>query len=486
MADGPLRDVRILDLTHVWAGPLATRILADLGAVVVKIESPMGRGPREYRGGLPIGGWLGALSGGARGDAARKEGALSGGARGDAPRKEGALSGGARGDAPRKEGALSGGARGDAPRKERAPPDEPWNVNAVFVKLQRNKQSVAVDLKTSAGRATFLELVAVADVVMENFSARAMPALGLDYETLAEANPNIVYIAMPGYGKSGPYRDRVAFGPTVEPMSGLTTVMGYGPDEPRNTAMALMDPITAVNAAAAVVDALRRRQRTGKGAYVEMSLHEGGVAFCGPWLIETQLVSSSHGYGDCAPAQSRGDRKAVASPMGNRHPEMAPHGVYPCAGDDDWIAIACRDEDDWQALCGIVAGLSAEAGLAQRFAAQDEIDAAIAAWTAERSKTAAAELLQNAGVPAGAVNITPDMTADAQVQARGFFVPLETGPTPMPGNPVKMAGIGSDDWTPCPRLGADNGAVLQEWLGYDEERIAALERAGVLVDKPPK
>ena len=410
MADGPLRGLRILDLTHVWAGPLATRMLADLGAEVVKIEAPMGRGPRRYRGGLPLGGWLGG-----------------------------------------------------------APPaDEPWNVNAIFVKLQRNKKSVAVDLKTKAGRAVFLDLVAEADVVMENFSARAMPALGLGYAQLAEANPRIIYVAMPGYGTSGPYRDRVAFGPTVEPMSGLTTVMGYSPEEPRNTAMALMDPITAVNGAAAVLDAVRRRQRTGEGAFVELSLHEGGVAFCGPWLVEAQL-----------------GRQPIAR-IGNRHPAMAPHGVYPCAGEDAWIALSCRDDDEWRALCGVVDGLPEDADLRQRFAAHDDIDDAIAAWTRRHPKDGAAETLQAAGVPAGPVNITPDMTADAQVRSRGFFVPLEAGPTPMPGNPIKMAGIASADWTPCPRLGADNRSVLQNWLGYDEERIEALEAAGVLVDKPPR
>ncbi len=408
LAEGPLRGVRILDLTHVWAGPLATRVLADLGATVVKIENPMGRGPREYRGGLPIGGWLGGK-----------------------------------------------------------PPDEPWNVNAVFVKLQRNKQSVAVDLKTEEGRAAFLELVAVADVVIENFSARAMPALDLDYPVLAQANPRIVYVSMPGYGRSGPYRDRVAFGPTVEPMSGLTTVMGYGPDEPRNTAMALMDPISAVSAIAAVLHALRRRERTGKGAYVEMSLHEGGVAFCGPWLIAKQLGGEP-------------------SPVGNRHPEMAPHGVYRCAGDDAWVAVACRDDADWRALCEVVESLPAELDLPARMAEHDAIDAAITAWTMCRDKAEAAAVLQHAGVPAGPVNITPDMTADPQTQARGFFVPLERGPTPIPGNPIKMDGIGSDDWTPSPRLGADNAAVLRDWLGYEDERIDALVAAGVLADKPPR
>lgn len=408
MADGPLRGIRILDLTHVWAGPLATRVLADLGATVVKIEGPMSRGPRNYRGGLPIGGWLGG-----------------------------------------------------------APPSEPWNLNAVFVKLQRNKQSVAIDLKHDAGRRMFLELAREADVVIENFSARAMPELGLDYDDIAAVNPKIIYVAIPGYGKSGPYRGRVAFGPSVEGLSGLTNVMGYGPAEPRNTAMALMDPITSVNATAAVLDALRHRERTGRGAYVEMSLHEGGVSYSGPWLIEHQL--GGH-----------------IEPLGNRHPQMAPHGVYLCAGDDAWIALACRDDDDWRALCGIVDGLQHDADLAARSANHDDIDSTIARWTSRRSKEAAAATLQTAGVPAGPINVTPDMTADPQIRYRRFFVPIESGPTPMPGNPIQMAGIGSDDWTPCPRLGSDNRAVLQEWLNYDDARLASLEEAGVLVDKPPQ
>ena len=407
MADGPLRGVRILDLTHVWAGPLGTRILADLGAEVVKIEAPTSRGPREFPR-LNLGGWIGG-----------------------------------------------------------EPGDDPWNRLAVFVKFQRNKRSVAIDLKTDAGRETFLELVAVADVVIENFSAEAMPALGLGYEALSRANPSIIYMAMPGYGKDGPYRDWVAFGPTVEVMSGLTHVLGYGPDEPRNTAVALMDPIAAVNAASAIVTALRERETTGRGGFIEMSLHESGVAFCGPWLVEHQLGKK-------------------VERIGNRQPAMAPHGVYPSRGDDAWVAIACRHDADWRALSTVVdVGLDPSAILPERRAAADAVDRALSEWTASRTKEDAATVLQAAGVPAGPVNVTPDMVADVQVQERGFFVPLEPGPTPVPGNPIKLDGIGSDDWTPCPRLGADNAAVLREWLGYDDKRIAGMERAGVLANKPP-
>jgi len=408
VAKGPLNGVRILDLTHVWAGPLATRILADLGADVVKIEAPTSRGPRSYGRTTPLGGWIGG-----------------------------------------------------------APGDEPFNVNAVFVKLQRNKKSLAVDLKTSVGRTTLLELVKNADVVIENFSSRAMPSLLLDYPVLSAANPKIIYVSMPGFGMDGPYRNRVAFGPSVEPLSGLTSVMGYGPDEPRNTAMALPDPIAALNATSAVVTALRRRQQTGRGALVEMSLHEGAAAFCGPWLIEHQLGES-------------------VERIGNRHPNMAPCGIYRCAGSDDWVAIACRDDRDWYAICATIPGsLDATADLEERVQTHHNIDQLIETWTLRHSKTAAADILQEANIPAGPVNTTPDMTSDSQTIARNFFVSIERGPTPIPGNPIKMKGISSADWTPCPRLGADNHEILREWLGYSIEEIEALECSGVIVNRPP-
>jgi crotonobetainyl-CoA:carnitine CoA-transferase CaiB-like acyl-CoA transferase len=406
MAEGPLRDVRILDLTHVWAGPLAVRTLADLGAQVVKVEAPYGRGPRTFND-RPIAGWLGGDAG-----------------------------------------------------------DEPWNRNAAFVKLMRNRQSLCLDLKQPSGRAAFLDLVAVADVVIENFSARAMPSLDLGYATLKAANPRIIYVTMPGYGTHGPYKDRVAFGPTVEPLSGLVSVMGYGPDDPRCTAMALMDPIAALSAASAVVTALRRREATGTGSYVELSLHEAGVSYSGPWLLAHQLGEE-------------------VIPYGNRHPQMAPHGVYRCAGDDAWVAIGCQDDVQWQMLCQLIGGgLDAEATLARRRAEHDAIDAAITAWTASRSRFDAASQLHGAGVPAGPVNITPDMINDPQVRHRGFFVPLEDR-TPVPGTPVKMPGMSTVDWTPCPGLGADNSAVLQDWLGYSAERISDLQRSGVIADQPP-
>ncbi|MEM9622825.1 MAG: CoA transferase [Pseudomonadota bacterium] len=404
--DGPLNGVRILDLTHVWAGPLAVRMLADLGAEVVRVEAPTSRGPRVFPS-APIGGWL--------------------------------------------SGSVS---------------DEPWNDSALFVKLARNRRSLALDLKTDQGRAVFLRLVTQADVLVENFSARAMPSLGLDSATLQRANPQLIYLCMPGYGASGPLKDRVAFGPTVEVMCGFTNMMGYGPDEPRNTAMALMDPVAAANSTAAVLTALRQRQQQGNGMRVEMSLHEGGVSYNGPWLIDHQLGQAP----TC---------------MGNRHPQMAPHGVYRCVGEDEWLALACADDRQWQDLCRLLPGLDASLDLRARQQQQDDIDLQISAWTSQRSKHAAAELLQQHGVPAGAVNNVPDMVDDPQVQAREFFVRYERYDRPMPGNPIHMPGLDSSQWSPCPRLGEHNAEVLGDWLGLSDAEIAGLQADGVIVDKPP-
>jgi crotonobetainyl-CoA:carnitine CoA-transferase CaiB-like acyl-CoA transferase len=405
MTEGPLAGVRILDLTQVWAGPLAVRILADLGATVVKLEAPLGRGPRNPDE-VPIAGWI-------------------------------------------------GGAHGD----------EPWNRNAAFVKLMRNRQSLCLDLKTELGKETFRALAAHADVVIENFRAGVMAELGLAARSLRALNPRLICVSLAGYG-DGPYRDRVAFGPTVEPLSGLAAALGYGPGDTRCSALALPDPMAALAAAAAVVTALREREATGAGLTVEVTLQEAAVTGSGPWLLERQLGG-------------------LVTPMGNRHPQMAPHGVYPCSGTDAWVALACTDDSEWRALCALLdVGLDQQMSLASRMREHSRIDAAIAAWTRRFDKHAAALHLQRAGIPAGPVNSTPDMLADDQVQTRGFFAPLEAG-TPVPGNPIRMAGLSSADWTPCPRLGADNATVLADWLGYRPEQIAELEQLQILIDRPP-
>ena len=407
MARGPLNNVRILDLTHVWAGPLATRILGDLGAQVLKVEAPMGRGPKQWPAISPIGGFIGGESG-----------------------------------------------------------SEPYNTNAVFVKLQRNKKSLALDLKTEQGRNTFLELVAVSDVVIENFSARALSRLNLEYPVLRATNEKIIHVAMPGYGLAGPYRDRVAFGPTVEPMCGLPYAMGYGEEEPRATAMAMPDPSAAISATSAVMTALRHRQKSGIGCQVEMSLHESAVSYSGPWIIETQRGTNIKRYA-------------------NRHPMIAPHGVYRCNGEDSWLAVACQSESSWSGLCELIGFNHADWSLDQRHENHEVIDDAITRFTQQLDCDEAMTQLQTIGVAAGPVYNTQQMCDNPQARHRGFFVPLEQG-TPMPGNPIKMNGSSSDDWTPCPTLGLHNDEILSDWLDYDKQTIENLYETGIVVDEPPR
>ncbi|HCD28111.1 MAG TPA: hypothetical protein DER02_11365 [Gammaproteobacteria bacterium] len=408
---GPLNGIRILDLTHVWAGPLATRLLSDLGAEVVKVERDLGRGPSVATI-EPIAGWIGG-----------------------------------------------------------EPGAEPWNNNAAFVKLARNAKSLSLDLKHAQGRALFLRLVAVADVVIENFSARAMPSMDLGYSVLQAHNPALIYVTMPGYGASGPYKDWVAFGPTVEPMTGLTQVLGYSAAEPRNSAIALMDPIAGTTAATGLLEALRKRQETGLGGCVELSLHECGVSFNGPWLIDQQLG-------------------ATAEPVGNEHPEMAPHGLYACLSrgkedDADWIAIACQSDAAWRGLVQLIGTeLDADWDIVQRRTATRRIDAAISAWTQALDKDAAAAQLQQAGVAAGPVASAPDMLSEAQAQARGFFASYERHNTPIPGNPIQMQGLSQEQWTPCPPLGAHSQSVLMDWLGLAKHETAALLADGIIAERP--
>ena len=153
---------------------------------------------------------------------------------------------------------------------------------------------------------------------------------------------------------------------------------------------------------------------------------------------------------------------------------------------DEWVAIACRSDEDWHSLSRCIGGeLNARLTLAERKSKHDEIDQQITAWCATRPPVEVVHKLQEHCVPAGHVRITPEMTSDPHVQFREFFVPLEKD-TPIPGNPVKMEEISSLDWTPCPRLGEHNEKILKNWLGFTDEQISQLKNRNVIVDKPPR
>ncbi len=413
MTDGPLKGIRVLDFTHVWAGPLATRVLGDLGADVIKVEAPWARGPAGPR------------------------------------------------------------PPADEERYRDTFGDDHWNRQGVTNKLNRNKRGLCLNSKSEQGHTVLTDLVKQCDVVIENFSANAMRSMGLDWETLHAANPRIIYVAMPGFGHSGPYRDYVAYGTVVEPMCGLTALMGYGPDEPRVTATAIPDPSAGLAAAAAVVTALERRDEDGKGRYVEMSLQEAAIALFGEYFLMEQM-------GDTPKRE------------GNRDPAVAPASIYPCAGEDNWLALHVDSETAWEALVGAIdEPWCSDARFADntaRMAHRDALDECIATWTAHHDARALTEQLQTAGIAAGAVQTTPDFLADPQNHTRGFFTELgnDSAPQrPFPGLPIMIDGERGDGWRAAPKLGEHNREILSDLLGMSTLEIEALEREGVLHSRPP-
>jgi crotonobetainyl-CoA:carnitine CoA-transferase CaiB-like acyl-CoA transferase len=355
------------------------------------------------------------------------------------------------------------------------PIERPWNCQAVNNKLNRNKKSIAVDLKSERGRELFLQLVAEADVVIENFSARAMPSLGLDYENLRKANPNIIYLAMPAFGLTGPYREYVGLGPSIEPLTGMNALMGYGPDEPRMSVQALTDAMAGTVGASAVVTALERRTREGTGAFIELSQHECGIIHFGEQYIQHQLT---------------GHEPAI---IGNAHPDHAPWGVYRCAGDDQWLTLAVTTDEQWTALADLAAlGWATDhefVTIEARLTNREVLNAAIELWTNTFNKVDLMHQLATAGIPAGAVNSSPEWITDPHLTERDYFFAvdeLDAGPQNYDGSPLHINGTrGYQDWNRAPGFGEHRNEVIEQILGRPPEETATLYADGIIADRPP-
>lgn len=417
-ANGPLEGIRVLDLTRVWAGPLAGRILGDLGADVILVEAPWGRGAGR--------------------------------------------------ELPPRVAELTH----LFPENEVG--DRPWNRNGGFNKLARNKRSVTLSLSDPEGKRLFEELVRHADVVLENYSPRVMPKLGLSFERLCELNPELVYVALSGFGRSGPHRDWVAFGPLIEAATGLSSAMGYADSGPYRSGIAWPDPVSSLHAVAGTLLALRDRDLDPerRARKVEVSMLEAMLPLIGEALLDAQLRGES-------------PRR-----RGNRHPHRAPQGCYPCAGEDRWIAISVDSQLAWSAL-GELAGLESdwrELSRLERLARHEEIDARLAAFTRTRDRDRLMALLQGAGVIAGAVHDARDLVENEQLTEREFWVELEhrdAGEHRTPGLAIRFEKTPVRYRRPAPCLGEHNAEVLRELLGLAEIEIERLRRTGVLVDSPP-
>lgn len=391
----PLEGVRILDFTHVLAGPFGTRVLGDLGAEVIKV-----------------------------GTASRGAGANS--------------------------------------------QDHPY-----YVSWNRNKKSITLNMKSQEGREIARRLAGKSDVIIENFSAGVLARWGMDRDGLKQEHPHVSVISMGGMGQTGPWSDFVTFAPTIHALTGLTYLtnppgrhdLGYG--------FSLTDHLSGLAGALAVCEALEHQRRTGQGLSIDLSQYELGLGIMSPAFVD-HIANGTN-----------------PEPVGNRHPfgSWAPHGIYPCAGDDRWVAISVRGDEQWATLADIIgkARLASDSRFATheaRLANQDALDAEIADWTRGLDRYDVMRLCQARGIAAGAVQDAADLAHnDPQLRDAGFFGTAASSRWPEYGLdrfPARFNGTRPSVYDGVHDVGQDTFDVLSTVLEIEGEEIAGLVESGAL------
>jgi crotonobetainyl-CoA:carnitine CoA-transferase CaiB-like acyl-CoA transferase len=337
-----------------------------------------------------------------------------------------------------------------------------------FVRLNRNKRSVALDLKSPDGKALFRRLVASADVVIENFRPGTMDALGLGYEALRAEHPRLIYLAATGFGKDGPYAHLAGLDIIAQGMSGLMSITGEPGSPPVKVGVPIADLTCALYATIAVLAALRARDRDGLGQFIDVSLLESAVSFAvweaGRWFATGE----------------------VPRPNGSAHQAVAPYQAFRTA--DGYVTFGANSQAHWLSVCDVL-GLEALAH-DERFADNDrrlahrtELAAAIEAVTTTRPSAHWMERLGAAGIPCGPIWSFDRVFDDPHLRGRGYFAdaPHPTlGPVRQLGSPMRLSRTPTRIDAAGPILGADTADVLRE-IGVDEAEIARLARDGVTV-----
>jgi crotonobetainyl-CoA:carnitine CoA-transferase CaiB-like acyl-CoA transferase len=362
----------------------------------------------------------------------------------------------------------SGTSQVPAALARRGTPGDPWDLNPLFNSVNLGKRSITLDLAAPAGVDLFRRLVPRFDFVAENFSPRVLGNLGIAYPDLRRLRDDIVLVSMSAYGATGPWSPVPGIGGTIEPSSGMSALLGYPGGPPLNSGHMYPDPVAGLCGCGAVVTALAHRRRTGEGQYVDVSMQEACATFIGDEWMRYQEAG--------APPARRG----------NRHPAYAPHGVFACAGDDQWVALAAADDAAWAAAAGVLGGTELAAGrfatAAGRLAGESDLEAAIGARTAGRDKRELAAALAAAGVVAAPVLDVGEVLADPDLAARGVLRPVThplAGVALQAGLPLRTARTPLPPWQAPPQHGEHSLEVLQQELGLSAEEYAALAAAGV-------
>jgi crotonobetainyl-CoA:carnitine CoA-transferase CaiB-like acyl-CoA transferase len=413
----PLEGIRVLDSTYVFALPYTGGQLSDLGAEVIKIEGP------------------------GRPDITR-----------------------------------TGGLYGTFP--DNIIGEDWWNRPSTYNLLNRGKRSLTLDLSTEPGRDLFRQMVRLSDVVMENFTPRVMKGWGLDYPNLKKIKPDIILVSNTGYGHGdGPYSNYPAQATTQEGTHGHCWVTGYPDEAPSKAGRSFVDFLSTWSAVFAIGAALRYRNLTGQGQWVDIGMYQAGVMFISEYIMDAIANGREGGR------------------IGNRHPYRAPQGCYPARGHDQWITLSVADDQEWQSLCILMgreelARDSRYADLLSRQQNHDQIDGIISSWTRERDRYELMHLLQGAGIAAGPVLNGQDVHLDPHYQSRNFLERVEfpperqMGARVLMGRPFKFSNTPMKIRWPAPEFGEGNAHFLKGLLGVDEKTYQQLVQDAIIASVP--
>ena len=350
-------------------------------------------------------------------------------------------------------------------------------LQPLFHSINRNKLGVTLNLRTDEGVNLVRSLIARSDIVMNNFSPGVLGRLGLDYADLRKLRPDIILVSMPAVGDSGPLRDILAYAPIIQALSGLMSVVGYGNDGPGQDEPLVgelqspwSDAVSSIHAGLAALAALRHRNRTGRGQMVEVAQLETTASMLGEGFLGYQMNG------------------AEQTPQGNYDSEFAPHNNYPCAGDDKWVSIAVKTEEEWRGFCRALgepawAQDRRFADKAARLGNTAELDEHVSRWTRRFSAQEITGMLQAQGVAAMAVMNIEDQFLDDHLQQRKAYAQVDhphIGAEWVYGMPWLLSGTPGSVRTAAPMLGEHNEYVFHQLLGISMDELERLQGQQVI------
>ena len=346
------------------------------------------------------------------------------------------------------------------------------NRSGYFASYNPNKYGITIDMGHARAKELVLRLVSWANLVTENFTPGTMERWGLGYEDLQAINPAIVMYSTSMLGRGGPMERQPGFGPVLSSLAGLTHITGWPDRDPVNPYGAYTDFIGPRFAVASILAALDYQRRTGQGLHLDMSQLETSLHFTAPFILDCSVNGREQGR------------------RGNSDPGTAPHGVYPCRGEDRWIAIACQTDQEWEAFLELINPVDWDddrrhqaSTLVGRKTVEEDLDKMIAEWTGDKDPQELMRTLQNAGVPAGVVNDCRDLFEDPQLTQREHFKFLdhaEIGPYPSDQSEFDLSKTPGSLDTPAPLLGEHTEYALKELVGLSEDEYRSFEDDGVL------